>query len=107
MENTTNREESRPSLTPNGDERKVPLGPLVMTKNAQAKLASADVITAIARHARGDWGEVGEDDRKENVLSLARGFRLLSVYHDTAGVKFWIITEADRSSTTVLLPEDY
>lgn len=107
MNTKENHEKPRPSLTPNGDGWKVPLGRLVMATNAEAKLCPVDVITAIARHARGDWGEVDEDDRKENELSLARGFRLLSVYHDAAGVKFWIITEADRSSTTVLLPEDY
>ena len=107
METTKRKEKSRPALTPNGDERKVPLGRLVMTANAQTKLCPVDVIRAIDRHARGDWGEVGEDDRQENELSHARGFRLLSVYHDANGMKFWIITEADRSSTTVLLPEDY
>jgi hypothetical protein len=50
---------------------------------------------------------VSDEDRQENELSLKEGFRLLSVYHTAAGVKFWIITEADRSTTTVLLPEDY
>ena len=102
-----NHEEHRPSLTPNANEWKVTLGRLVMTANAEATLCPVDVFTAVDRHAHGDWGEVDEDDRKENELSLAQGFRLLSVYHDAAGVKFWIITEADRSSTTVLLPEDY
>jgi hypothetical protein len=47
------------------------------------------------------------DDRKENELSLEKGFRLLSVYQSADGVKFWVITEADRSVTTVLMPEDY
>jgi hypothetical protein len=61
----------------------------------------------LQRHQAGDWGDVDEHDRQENELSLKNGFRLLSVYHAANGVKFWIITEADRSATTVLLPEDY
>ena len=59
------------------------------------------------RHQAGDWGDVSEHDRQENELSLKQGFRLLSVYRAASGVKFWIITEADRSATTVLLPQDY
>jgi hypothetical protein len=55
----------------------------------------------------GDWGDVNEQDRQENELSLQKGFRLFSVYHSTQGVKFWIITEANRSATTVLLPQEY
>ena len=60
----------------------------------------------LKRHARGDWGDLCPEDRKENELSLKEGFRLLSVY-GTGERRFWIITEADRSVTTVLLPEDY
>jgi hypothetical protein len=82
-------------------------GQISVTSNALTRLPAHDVFRAIGRHIRGDWGEVGEEDRKENELSLSKGFRLLSVYTATNGVKFWIITEADRSSTTVLLPEDY
>lgn len=84
-----------------------PLGQLVITPNALSRLSHDDVLAALARHAAGDWGEVCEEDRRENELSLERGFRLLSVYRSVAGVKFWIITEADRSVTTALLPEDY
>lgn len=61
----------------------------------------------IQRHQAGDWGEVSEEDRRENELSLKEGFRLWSVYHSRTGLKFWVITEANRSSTSVLLPEDY
>ena len=61
----------------------------------------------IGRHLHGDWGDCGDEDWQENELSLREGFRLLSVYHDRNTVKFWIITEADRSATTILLPEDY
>jgi hypothetical protein len=70
-------------------------------------LDANDVYAALRRHARGDWGEVCAEDKAENELSLKEGFRLLSSYSDRNGTKFWIITEADRSATTVLLPEDY
>jgi hypothetical protein len=84
-----------------------PLGKTVITSNALACLHLADVNHAIVRHARGDWGNVCSEDRAENELSLREGFRLLSSYTDRKGIKFWVITEADRSVTTVLLPEDY
>jgi hypothetical protein len=61
----------------------------------------------LVRHIAGDWGEVDEQDRRENELSLVHGFRLLSAYTLKNGTKIWIITEADRSVTTVLLPEEY
>ncbi len=64
-------------------------------------------MTAINRHVRGDWGNLDEAGRLENELSLREGFRLLSAYRSVAGVKFWVITEADRSATTILLPEEY
>ena len=85
---------------------KFPLGQIVMTANASGQLAAEDIQQALTRHASGDWGEVCEEDREENELSLKEGFRLLSVYR-SGETKFWIITEADRSITTVLLPEDY
>jgi hypothetical protein len=56
---------------------------------------------------RGDWGEVCEEDRQENELALRQGFRLLSVYTTQAGEKLWVISEADRSATTLLLPQEY
>ena len=61
----------------------------------------------LVRHIAGDWGDVDEQDRSENELSLTHGFRLLSAYTLKTGTKIWIITEADRSVTTVLLPEEY
>ena len=87
--------------------RNFALGRVVATPNALAAICREDMETALARHAAGDWGEVGPEDWQENELSLKEGFRLFSVYRDRNGVKFWIITEADRSATTVLLPEDY
>jgi hypothetical protein len=86
------------------------LGQLVATPGALAALEKAGqtALEFLARHARGDWGELTEDDRKENQLSLERGFRLLSSYRTNAGdTKLWVITEADRSATTILLPEEY
>ena len=83
------------------------LGRSVITRAAADKLHPEDVSAALARHRSGDWGELGEADREANEVSLAQGLRLLSVYHDRGGIRFWIITEADRSATTILLPEDY
>jgi hypothetical protein len=70
-------------------------------------IPAPECIVAITRHAAGDWGECDPEDWQENEHALKEGFRLLSVYRSSRGVKFWIITEADRSLTTVLLPEDY
>lgn len=86
---------------------KFPLGQVVITSNAQQAIAPEEVNTALARHASGDWGELCEEDRELNEDSLREGGRLMSVYSAKAGTRFWIITEADRSVTTVLLPEDY
>ena len=86
---------------------KFPLGRTVITANAQAQLPASEVFSSLQRHYAGDWGDVEKDDWQENELSLAKGFRLFSVYHTAGGVKFWIITEADRSVTTILMPDDY
>lgn len=85
---------------------KFTLGQVVITANASAQLDPAAVREGLKRHAAGDWGEVGEEDRRENEFSLREGYRLLSVYGHGAD-RFWIITEADRSVTTVLMPDDY
>jgi hypothetical protein len=83
------------------------LGHIVSTPNALEHLTQDDILLGIKRHQAGDWGDVDEHDRQENESSLQQGFRLLSVYHAGNGTKFWIISEADRSVTTILLPEDY
>ena len=83
------------------------LGKLFITPGAMRKLSPMEVLEGIRRHARGDWGEVGEDDWEENELSLREGFRLISSYRGGTDTKFWVITEHDRSVTTVLLPEEY
>ena len=83
-----------------------PLGPIVATAGAVAEIPILEIHAALDRHAAGDWGGLCEDDRLANERALAEGERLLSSY-ESFGVTFWIITERDRSLTTVLLPEDY
>ena len=85
----------------------IPLGRIVITPNALESLYFADVEEAISKHSLGNWGEVCAEDAAENDLAVLEDCRILSTYTDRQGVKFWIITEADRSSTTILLPEDY
>jgi hypothetical protein len=85
------------------------LGQIVATAGALAALerAKQPLTCFLARHAIGDWGELEPTDVAENEYSVAHGFRLLSSYQTDAGEKLWIITEADRSATTLLLPEAY
>ena len=86
------------------------LGQLVATPGALAALEKAGEQPQdfLARHVRGDWGDLCGEDCNENRLSLEQGFRLLSSYRTCAGdTKVWVITEADRSVTTILLPEEY
>jgi hypothetical protein len=84
-----------------------PLGQTVITRQAKDVLDPQDVQACLGRHAKGDWGDICESDWKENEVGLQRGLRLFSVYRDRGSTKFYVITEADRSATTVLLPEDY
>ena len=90
-------------------QRRFPLGQTVATPGAIKAIAEAGQTPQefLNRHQSGDWGEVDEHDRLENEQSIAEGYRLLSVYTLSNGVRIWIITEADRSSTTILLPDDY
>jgi hypothetical protein len=85
---------------------KFPLGQVVITANAAQQLDIIAVREALRRHAAGDWGDLCPEDASENELALKEGFRLLSAY-GTGDRAFWIITESDRSVTTVLLPSDY
>ncbi|QDV89909.1 hypothetical protein RAS2_09840 [Phycisphaerae bacterium RAS2] len=78
-----------------------------ITATAMNVLHPEDVDASLKRHAAGDWGDVGHEDRAENEFSLDKCLRLMSVFRDRNERRFWIITEADRSATTVLLPEDY
>jgi len=85
------------------------LGQIVATPGALAALKKAGQQPGefLTRHVHREWGDLDEEDRKENEYSLEHGFRLLSAYKTNAGDRLWIITEADRSVTTLLLPEEY
>lgn len=87
--------------------RQVPLGNTYITRNAVSSLSAIDIHVALSRHAKGDWGIVDDEDRQANERALENGERLVSVFRSEAGEKFYVITEWDRSATTVLLPEDY
>jgi hypothetical protein len=91
----------------NHSKQRFSLGRVVITPNALERLNSTDATSSLWRHACGDWGDLGPEDVQENELSLKEGFRLFSVFKDRSGTKFYIITEADRSVTTILLPENY
>jgi len=86
-----------------------PAGQIVVTPGALALLdqANKSSLEFLSRHLRGDWGDRCREDKTENELSLKYGFRLMSSYPLTETEKLWIITEADRSVTTLLLPEEY
>lgn len=86
-----------------------PLGQVVATPGALAVLTQAgeEANALLDRHARGDWGEVDQHDRNANNQALRRRERLVSAYTLKDGTKLWVITEADRSVTTLLLPEEY
>ncbi len=85
------------------------LGQLVATPGALAALEKSgqSAMEFLSRHVTGDWGEIPEEDRKENHFSLEKGFRLMSSYRTTANDVVWVITESSRSHTTLLLPEEY
>jgi hypothetical protein len=86
-----------------------PAGQIVATPGALALLEQTNrsPLEFLSRHLRGDWGDLCHEDKTENELSLKYGLRLLSSYPVTESEKLWVITEADRSVTTLLLPEEY
>lgn len=92
----------RPALSP-----LFPTGGIVMTRGAMASVPMEEAMVAVVFHQHGYWGSVCAEDVDANERALVDGERLLSSYATKLGVKFWVITEADRSSTTVLLPEEY
>jgi hypothetical protein len=86
------------------------LGQIVSTPGAlEAFMKEGGRMTdLLRRHVTGDWGDLCDDDRRENDLSVKEQLRILSAYTlPQTGVRIWIITEADRSITTFLLPEEY
>jgi hypothetical protein len=100
--------DNRPS-TPVKVAALLPLGDIYLTPGAIAALATAqvDVLSLLHRHLRGDWGDLNEADGRENELAVKEGFRILSAYHlPNTGARIWIITETDRSTTTILLPAE-
>ena len=86
-----------------------PLGQTFMTSGVREAFEESNQTANefLARHQSGDWGIVCKDDKRENDFSVKEGFRILSAYKTSKGEKLWIITEADRSSTTILLPSEY
>lgn len=86
-----------------------PLGQALVTPGVQALIEAGKVapFELLSRHQAGDWGEVGLADKESNEFALRDGGRLLSVYVVEGGTRVWVITEADRSSTTILLPDEY
>jgi hypothetical protein len=90
----------------NAARSKFVLGQVVSTANAAQHLDIIAVKEALHRHVSGDWGDICPEDASENEHSLKEGNRLMSVY-GAGEHRFWIITEADRSVTTILMPEDY
>lgn len=95
-----------------GDQRSIvlfPLGQIVATPGALEALDRAAINAAdlIQRHQSGDWGNVPSGDAEENLRSIENGWRILSSYALSENQNLWIITEADRSVTTLLLPEEY
>jgi hypothetical protein len=83
-----------------------PLGQLAVSANASLLLATEEVLTALRRHASGDWGDLCPEDTLANDAALQQGGRLFSAYGQ-GETRFWVITEADRLVTTILLPDDY
>jgi len=90
-------------------QQKFPLGRIVATPAALDALGKSggSAHGLITRHATGDWGDLCEGDKQANDADMMHGGRLLSAYILSDGTKVWVITEADRSATTVLLPSDY
>ena len=99
----------QPTANGSGKKPRFALGQTVATPGALEALEEAEetAIHLLARHQTGNWGDVPPEDAAENELSVEKGFRILSAYTLSTGIKVWVITEADRSATTILLPSEY
>jgi hypothetical protein len=86
---------------------KFQLGRIVATPNALNLIPNDEILLALGRHSQCDWGDLGAKDKRANDRSVLEGARLLSRYETNAGIRFWIISEHDRSATTILLPMEY
>ena len=105
-------ERERPESYPGGEEEPKLLFTtewVVGTPGALQAIEEAELhpLDLLMRHMTGDWGELADEDKQENELALERELRILSAYRLETGVKVWLITEADRSVTTFLLPSEY
>ena len=83
-----------------------PLGRIVATARALRELLPGEIMCALARHAKGDWGDVSEDDEIRNNLAVRDGSRIISAYRNELGKRFWVITECGRSVTSVIFPDE-
>ena len=83
------------------------IGQIVATPGAIEVMEDGEITRLLQRHQSGDWGQVSKDDWQANDFSLRERTRLLSAYTTQSGTKLWVITEADRSATTLLLPDEY
>jgi len=88
-------------------EQLFPMGMVVQTAGVVKSIPTKDSLVGIWRHSRGDWGDVCDQDSMSNDDALVNQRRILSAYTSSNGKKFWIITEHDRSLTTLLLPQEY
>ena len=90
-------------------EAKFPLGKVVTTPQALAAIINSGQLPMdfVSRHAKGDWGDLCQDDKEANNQAIENGERILSAYRTLNGIKLWIISEADRTSTCILVPEEY
>ncbi len=86
---------------------KFELGSVFATANAIATFANEILLACLNRHAAGDWGDLDPEDRRANDSAVASGGRVFSAYNIPESRRLWVITEHDRSATTILLPEDY
>jgi hypothetical protein len=84
-----------------------PLGNLLITPTARDLLTPEIIANLLQRHQCGDWGDMTAEDKQENDYSVPRALRIFSAYNVGEGERVWLITEADRSATTILTPEDY
>lgn len=83
------------------------MGVLVITREAETAMSIEEIFWGLARHCSGDWSDMDVDDWRENADGCDFSGRVFSQFRSSKGTRFWIITEEDRSKTTVLLPEDH
>ena len=87
--------------------RPIMLGRLLVTPGVIDQVSQVDLLNALVRHRKCDWGNVCPEDKAENDRAAKHGGRIFSVFDTQDDIRFWIITEADRRVTTALLPREY